>query len=336
MFAEKYPDPSDLYDELMIKPFSHPALTIEDPVYKEEINVLIVLDLSGSMNNKIDDQPMIDIARESIEEFISNLPNNANVGLRVYGHIGSGKKKDKERSCSRSDLVYDMQPYEQNEFMDALYKYEPTGYTPIAYTLEQSAEDFADYPAEQYTNLIYLVSDGIETCGGNPVKVAKSLSESEIYPIINVIGFGVDEKAQRQLEEIAEISRGIYSKAGNEKELNKVFHQQEEMLTMWEEWQQNSLRKIENHKREQITDIEQFYEEWKTVNDWERANLFFIINELRNIGYITESAHSYFATMRNSRTEDYTILVDDLYADLYEKIMENYKENKTQINKDLE
>src|SRR5699024_2463307 len=52
--------------------------------------------------------------------------------------------------------------------------------------------DFKDYPADEYTNLVYVVSDGIETCDGNPVEVAESLSDSEIHPIVNVIGFGVD------------------------------------------------------------------------------------------------------------------------------------------------
>ena len=45
-----------------------------------------------------------------------NLPKEANVGLRVYGHKGSGSSADKGMSCSSSDLLYPLQPYEKECF----------------------------------------------------------------------------------------------------------------------------------------------------------------------------------------------------------------------------
>src|SRR5699024_5132675 len=285
------------------------------------------LDLSGSMKKEMDGEPMISIARKAVLEFISGLPDKANVGLRVYGHVGSGKESDKKRSCSSSDLIYDVQPYEEKEFKEALHKYEPKGWTPIAYSLEQAKEDFEDYPSDEYTNLVYVVSDGIETCEGNPVEVAKLLNDTEIHPIVNVIGFGVDEKAQKQLEEVAEVGRGIYAKAGNEEELNDAFDEQEEMFREWEKWKQDTKKDIRHHKNEQEKEIEQFYEEWNKVNNRERENLFFIINELRNEGYITEKAHSYFATKRNERTGEYRQMAEDMYFNLNKKVQNNYEEN---------
>lgn len=336
LFAEKYPDPTVIYEEKVVQPFSHPALQEEQPLYKENINVLIILDLSGSMNKQIEGKPMIQIAREAIQDFLSKLPSHANVGLRVYGHIGSGKDSDKERSCSRSDLIYDIQPYNKSEFKEALNKYEPKGWTPIAFSLEQAAEDFAEYPREEYTNLVYVVSDGIETCNGDPISAAKSLSDSEIHPIINVIGFGVDKKAQKQLEQIAEVGKGLYAKAGNEKELNKAFHDQEDMLRMWEEWKKQTKETLDEHKNNQIEEIEQFYEEWNKINDRERANIFFIINELRNMGYITDQAHRYFAEMRSERTERYNKLGHEWYTNLNKKVMRNYEDNNKKIFKELQ
>src|SRR5699024_4008431 len=99
-----------------IEPFHHPALAEEEIFYKDKINVLIVLDLSGSMKKELDGESMISIARKAVLDFISGLPDGANVGLRVYGHVGSGKDTDKAYSCSSSELIYDVQPYDKKEF----------------------------------------------------------------------------------------------------------------------------------------------------------------------------------------------------------------------------
>jgi len=336
IFAEEYPEADHIYEEMDIEPFHHPALAEEEIFYKDKINVLIVLDLSGSMKKELDGESMISIARKAVLDFISGLPDGANVGLRVYGHVGSGKDTDKAYSCSSSELIYDVQPYDKKEFKGALNKYEPTGWTPIAYSLEQTKMDFKDYPADEYTNLVYVVSDGIETCDGNPVEVAESLSDSEIHPIDNVIGYGVDKKAQKQLEEIAEVGKGIYAEAGAEDELTNVFDEQKDLFKQWDEWKKVTSSNIKQHREDQEQGLEDFLSDWRNVNNRERENLFFVINELRNDGFITEKAHSYFATMRNERTESYEQLAKEAYYDLKGKIINNFEENQRIVEEKLE
>ncbi len=68
-----------------------------------------------------------------------------------------------------------------------------------------------------------VVSDGVETCGGNPVEEAQKVSNSNIKPIMNIIGFQVDHEAEKQLKEIAEVSKGKYVLANNAKELQDQF-----------------------------------------------------------------------------------------------------------------
>src|SRR5690606_41143319 len=53
------------------------------------------------------------------------------------------------------------------------------GWTPVAGALESAKESFAGLDAETNTNLIYLVSDGIETCDGDPVAAAKNFADSD-------------------------------------------------------------------------------------------------------------------------------------------------------------
>ncbi|MGG3521766.1 hypothetical protein ABES33_17935 [Bacillus pseudomycoides] len=63
----------------------------------------------------------------------------------------------------------------------------------------------------------------METCGGNPVEEAQKISNSNIKPIMNIVGFQVDNEAEKQLKEIAEVSKGKYVQANNAKELQDQF-----------------------------------------------------------------------------------------------------------------
>ncbi|SET33832.1 Ca-activated chloride channel family protein [Oceanobacillus limi] len=337
LVAEEYPDPRGIFEEKELEPFDHPALE-DDRTNRmqEQINVLILLDVSGSMSNEINNRKMIDIAKDSILEFTADLPSSANVGLRVYGHKGSSKEKDKEISCSSSELVYDIQPFEKDEFKDALDPYEPSGWTPKARSLQRASEDFKNFPAENNANIIYVVSDGIETCDGDPVSVTKSLMNTEIQPLINVIGFNVDDDAQQKLLEIAEMGQGEYTSAVNEEDLQAVFDRAEEMIHQWEQWKQLAKEDIELHKSSQSNAADDFYNEWKEVNQRERRNVFGIINDLRSTGYITEESHSYFAIQRTKRTYNYTEIGEEAYSDLIKDINNNYQKNIQEIQKDLE
>ncbi|OXT11546.1 amino acid dehydrogenase, partial [Bacillus sp. OG2] len=93
----------------------------------------------------------------------------ANVGLRVYGHKGTGSDADKKMSCASNELVYAPQPYNEAELSKALNKFKPAGWTPLAQSLMEAQKDLEAYKGEKNKNIVYVVSDGIETCDGNPV-----------------------------------------------------------------------------------------------------------------------------------------------------------------------
>jgi hypothetical protein len=79
------------------------------------------------------------------------------------------------------------------------------GYTPIAYSLGQAANDFASGAKER---VIVLVSDGKETCWGDPVLAARALAAKGIT--IHTVGFVVDSAARGQLQAIARATGGTY------------------------------------------------------------------------------------------------------------------------------
>ncbi|WP_029191178.1 hypothetical protein [Ornithinibacillus scapharcae] len=58
------------------------------------------------MGAYIGDKTMMQIAKESIKDFLEQVPEEANVSLRVYDHKGSSSNSDKELSCSTIEQLY--------------------------------------------------------------------------------------------------------------------------------------------------------------------------------------------------------------------------------------
>ncbi|TDQ37750.1 VWA domain-containing protein [Aureibacillus halotolerans] len=116
LFAEDYTPPSAVTDQWRIKDLPPPP-AIQDGRYqlKPNLNVEIVLDASGSMAEGVDGDTKMALAKEAIQRFSRELPEEANVGLRVFGHKGTTAFADKEISCQSSALFYDIQPYDDDK-----------------------------------------------------------------------------------------------------------------------------------------------------------------------------------------------------------------------------
>ena len=85
------------------------------------------------------------------------------------------------------------------------------GHTPISGSLLHAASDL---PAGDFNSVI-LVSDGVETCAGDPCAVAQALKASDASITIHVVGYAVDEDARQQLQCVAETSGGTYHDAAD-------------------------------------------------------------------------------------------------------------------------
>jgi len=95
---------------------------------------------------------------------------------------------------------------------------QPTGMTPISYTIMHSlSEDFQMVSGQK---TIILISDGIETCGEDPCHVAVRLQQMGINVKINVIGLGLqDYAATKQLRCVALGTKGQFYSANTAAEL---------------------------------------------------------------------------------------------------------------------
>ena len=81
-----------------------------------------------------------------------------------------------------------------------------------------------DFPAaaEDVVNAIILVTDGLETCDGDPCAAATALKEGDAQVTVYVVGLGLDEEELRITSCIAENSGGQIVGAQNAEELSEA------------------------------------------------------------------------------------------------------------------
>ncbi len=148
--------------------------------------VLFVFDASNSMKTKHGNSTRIEGAKQLFYKFLDSLSKQKNIqfALRMYGHTTKYPPGD----CKDSKLVV---PFSKNNI--ALIKSnvaasQPTGITPIEHSLTESANDFPDTKA---VNMIILITDGIEECGGDPCAARQKLMEKGIVFKPFIIGIGL-------------------------------------------------------------------------------------------------------------------------------------------------
>lgn len=176
------------------------------------VNVELILDASGSMAETIpgtENQSRMDAAKQALLEVIDQIPerDGLNVGLRVYGHEGSNSETDRPVSCQSTELLVPMAGVEKDALTLQTEAMAPTGWTPLALALESAAADFTP-GGESVTNAIIMVTDGEETCDGDPCAVAGALQAADIRLTTHVVGFALTPGQQDAVRCIAEEGGG--------------------------------------------------------------------------------------------------------------------------------
>lgn len=154
-----------------VNPFTNEAIIDEE----RNVNVEIVLDASGSMAKRINGTSMMDIAKNSISSVLNALPKNAKVGLRVFGHKGNNKEDGKAVSCDANELIVAIDKLDNAKIDNALKNIKPTGWTSIAKSIDNAYEDLSKFNDKKDLNILYIITDGLETCDGDPIASAKKI-----------------------------------------------------------------------------------------------------------------------------------------------------------------
>ena len=169
-----------------------------------DVAIELVLDTSGSMRERLGRQRRIDVAKVVLARLVAEqLAPGTPVALRTF--------RPEQRSCE-SDLVVPLGPLDpaaMGATIDALEAVK-TVQTPLAAAIAAVADDLAQVDGPR---IIVVVSDGRETCGGDPEAAVQSLIDEGFDVSVNVVGLGLDRKSRREVARLAEIGGGTYYEA---------------------------------------------------------------------------------------------------------------------------
>ncbi|MEA2514816.1 MAG: Ca-activated chloride channel, partial [Thermomicrobiales bacterium] len=162
------------------------------------INVELILDSSGSMEQDVGGgETRMQAAKRVMKDVIAAIPEREgiNVGFRIYGHKGNNTEAGRAESCQSSDLLVPIEGVDKEALNAQVDAAKSTGWTPLTLSLERGAQDFKP-PTEGVVNAMVMVTDGLETCGGDPCAAAKAIHEGNVKATIHVVGFGLTEEEQ--------------------------------------------------------------------------------------------------------------------------------------------
>ena len=174
----------------------------------------VILDVSNSMWGQVDGRVKMELAREALRGALAELPTSVPVGLRAYGH--RVLHEDKQRGCQDTQLLMPPTPNGASRVLGTADGLSPRGQTPIALSLRAAGEDLR---AAGGHGTLLLISDGIESCGGDPVAVAEELRASGLRVVLHTVGLGVNAEAAASLGALASAGGGQYFNALTAEEL---------------------------------------------------------------------------------------------------------------------
>ncbi|MCR8850838.1 VWA domain-containing protein [Rossellomorea sp. SC111] len=287
--------PESLIKQMKFQSFGDPEIEDTRYQFKENLNVEIILDASGSMAQDVGGTTKMDAAKEEIKRFVESLPEGTKIGLRVYGHKGSNADSDKELSCNSSEMIYSIEPIDESKFQSAVDQVQPTGWTPITLALNEAKKDLSTFKGDNNNNIVYLVSDGIETCDQDPVAAAKELYDSNLKPIINVIGFNVDTNGQRQLKDIADATEGIYENVDDQESLKSELEKIQSVAEAWEKWKSKGKQSIELKEVQNSLDIFGYITQESVKVTTERTQIDLFLSILADHGKMDTESNTYLS-----------------------------------------
>ncbi len=149
--------------------------------------------MNGSWNNGRKHQ----IAKKLLTQTVDSLKSveNLQIALRVYGHQ---KNYRHGQDCNDTKLEVPFAYNNHEKVKTKLGEITPMGTTPIAMTLEKASGDFT--PCSTCRNIIILITDGVEECGGDPCTISMKLQRKGIILKPFVIGIGLDMNFRKSFE----------------------------------------------------------------------------------------------------------------------------------------
>ncbi|MAT91625.1 MAG: hypothetical protein CME59_03405 [Halioglobus sp.] len=170
--------------------------------------VELVLDASGSMLQRLDGERRVAIARRTLQALVADtIPAGTPFALRIFGH--------REAGACHTELEIPLAPLEPAAAQRSIGAVDAMNLakTPIAESLRATAGDLQGVRGQR---VIILVTDGEETCDGDPAAEIAALQAAGLDLRLNIVGFAIDDAAlAATFARWAELGGGEYFRADN-------------------------------------------------------------------------------------------------------------------------
>ncbi len=162
----------------------------------DKTRILFLLDASGSMLEQWErpNQTRWSVAKSILTKLVDSLGQNSKLelALRVYGH----RSPQEIKNCKDTWLEVPFKARSHTLIIQKLAEIRPKGVTPITYSLEQAANDFPT--SSGYRNIVILITDGIESCGGDLCSMSVAMQKKGVFLRPYIIGLGL--RTEKSLE----------------------------------------------------------------------------------------------------------------------------------------
>ncbi len=175
--------------------------------------VEVILDASGSMLQRQDGERRIEIAKRTLTKLVTEtIPQGTGFALRVFGN----RKAD---AC-RTDLEIALSPHDPAKATAVIGQINAVNLakTPIGQSVALSSDDLAGVRGSR---VLILITDGEETCGGEPGDAIEALRAGGVDIRVNIVGYAIDDPGlARTFESWAAAGGGEYFDAANADQLS--------------------------------------------------------------------------------------------------------------------
>jgi hypothetical protein len=171
--------------------------------------IVLVLDASGSMGDKVGDTVKFDAARTELGEVVAQYGDQFSFGLVAFGHR-------KASNCADSEILAKPEALTPDSYKKLLGGLSAKGQAPIAAAISDAASlaGDSDRPLD-----VVMVADGGDSCDADICVTADALKQKVKGLRIHVVGISDETKDLQPLACIAAATDGKFVATTNESEL---------------------------------------------------------------------------------------------------------------------
>lgn len=157
-------------------------------------NIALILDSSGSMGQILDkNRTKMWYMKKLMKQFVRQQWKLENkIGVRVYG---ARKKHD----CEDIQETIPFSDHSVGRLEKSLEAMTPVGMTPLHKSIEATVDGMKNLKGPKR---VVIVTDGQDTCGGDPCKTAERIKKENLDITFFVVALGFDNKSSDKIKKL--------------------------------------------------------------------------------------------------------------------------------------